>query len=398
MRILHTSDWHLGKVLKGQSRMDEQIAVMRELIGITEREAPDLVIVAGDLFETSAPPPRALELLTRTLSRIRQTGATVIAVAGNHDSGASLHALRGWAETAGVVLRGRIGSAAEHLITGTTKNGEAWRCAALPFVSQRYAVRATEMFELTAAEADQSYADHVKRLIARLTEGFDGDAVNLVTAHLTVLGGKFGGSPTMHGVGGSPLSEHGGGGEREAHSVASYVLPPTIFPPTVHYVALGHLHRRQSVPGPCPIHYSGGPIAVDFGEEANQPAVLIVDVTKSTPAKIRSVPLTSAAKLRTIRGDLAGLRTLEPDPDAWLRVYVKEKPRAGLREEVQEMFPRALEVRIDPMMIAKDAGKGPSQHAGRSPRELFGDYLADIGHDDEKVSALFDRLYDEASS
>ncbi|GLZ80160.1 nuclease SbcCD subunit D [Actinorhabdospora filicis] len=389
MRILHTSDWHLGKVLKGQSRMDEQIAVMRELIEITEREAPDLVIVAGDLFETSVPPARALELLTRTLSRMRKSGAQVIAVAGNHDSGASLHALRGWAEEAGVVLRGRIGSAKDHLITGTTENGEAWRCAALPFVSQRYAVRATEMFELTAAEADQSYADHVKRLIARLTEGFDGEAVNLVTAHLTVLGGKFGGSP---------LSEHGGGGEREAHSVASYVLPPTIFPPTVHYVALGHLHRRQSVSGPCPIHYSGGPIAVDFGEEANQPSVLIVDVTKSTPAKIRSVPITSAAKLRTIRGDLAGLRTVEADPDVWLRVYVKEKPRAGLREEVQEMFPRALEVRIDPTMVAKDSGKGPSQHAGRSPRELFGDYLADIGHDDADVSALFDRLYDEASS
>ena len=382
MRVLHTSDWHLGKVLKGRSRMEEQVAVMGELVDVARREEPDLVIVAGDLYETSAPPPAAQKLLVRTLSALRATGAEVIAIAGNHDNGPALDALRGWADAAGVVLRGRIGSAKDHLITGTTKGGEAWRCAALPFVSQRYAVRATEMFELTAAEADQSYADHVRRLFAALTKDFDNKAVNLVTGHLTVYGSKLGHT------------------EREAHTVASYNIPATIFPPSTHYAALGHIHKRQRIDGPCPIRYSGGPITVDFGEEDAVPGVLMVDVTVTTPAKVRHVPLKSALKLRTVRGDLEGLRKDidRVDQDALLRVYVKEKPRAGLREEVQELFPNALEVRIDPVMLDSADREKKASSVGRTPRELFTEFLDAKGHDDEKVIALFDQLYDEASS
>ncbi|MEV0645916.1 exonuclease subunit SbcD [Phytomonospora sp. NPDC050363] len=384
MRILHTSDWHLGKVLKGQSRLPEQRAVMREMVEIAERDKPDLVIVAGDLFETSAPSAQAEALLYDSLSALRGTGADVIAIAGNHDNGPAIDALRTWAEAAGIIVRGKIGTAKDHLVGGTTREGEAWRCAALPFISQRYAVRATEMFELTAAEADQSYADHVRRLFAALTGGFDKNAVNLVTGHLTVYGSKLGRT------------------EREAHTVASYNIPATIFPPTTHYVALGHIHKRQRIDGPCPIRYSGGPIIVDFGEEDAVPGVLMIDVTVSTPAVVRHVPLKSAAKLRTYRGELEGLKKEKADgridADALLRVYIKEKPRAGLREEVQELFPNAVEVRIDPSMLDGGAGKSVARRAGRSPRELFGDYLTDNGYEDEKVAELFDKLYDEASS
>ncbi|MGH8881354.1 MAG: metallophosphoesterase family protein, partial [Stackebrandtia sp.] len=151
MRILHTSDWHIGATLKGQSRMAEQIAVFGELVELAKTERPDLIIVAGDLFETAAPSAPAQKLLVRTLSALRATGADVVAVAGNHDHGAAIDALRGWADAAGITLRGTVGKAADHLIRGTTAGGESWRCAALPFVSQRYAVRATELFELTSA-------------------------------------------------------------------------------------------------------------------------------------------------------------------------------------------------------------------------------------------------------
>lgn len=380
MRILHTSDWHIGASLKGQSRMAEQVAVFGELIEIAKAERPDLVIVAGDLFETAAPGAAAQRLLVHTLSKLRETGAEVVAVAGNHDHGAAIHALRDWADAAGITLRGTIGTAADHLITGRTAGGETWRCAALPFVSQRYAVRATELFDLTAAEAGQSYADHLRRLVAALSASFSSDSVNLVTGHLTVVGGKV------------------GGGEREAHTVADYAVPATIFPPTTHYVALGHLHRHQRINGGCPIRYSGAPIAVDFGEESYTPGVVIVDVTTSTPAQVRHLPLTRAIALRTLRGDLAELRELAVEDDAWLRIYIKEKPRAGLREEVQELFPRALTVQIDPAMAARDTERPRTRRAGRSPRQLFGDFLDERGHDDHAVTELFDRLYDQVST
>jgi exonuclease SbcD len=379
MRILHTSDWHVGKVLKGQSRMDEQLAVLREVVDIARAEQPDLVIVAGDLFDTAAPTPDATRVVVRALTALRGSGADVVAIAGNHDNGAQLDALRSWADAAGITVRGTVRDRpAEHLIEGRTGDGEPWRLVALPFLSQRYAIRATEMFALTAAEANQTYADHLRRLLTTLCEGFDAAAVNLVTAHLTVLGGTL------------------GGGERDAHTIQAYAVPASVFSTATHYVALGHLHRRQSVVAPCPVHYSGSPLAVDFGEEENRPSVTIVEVGTSSAAKTREVPVSAAVPLRTVRGSLAELSAVDSGP-AWLRVYVRERPRAGLREEIQALLPRALEVRIDPSVLAELAPstRDGGTRAGRAPGELFADYLDSRGHADPAVADLFNRLYGE---
>jgi exonuclease SbcD len=381
MRILHTSDWHVGKVLKGRTRHEEHIRVLGQVVEIARAEQPDLVIIAGDLYDTAAPSPDAVRVVTRALSALRQTGAAVVAIGGNHDNGQALDALRPWAEAAGITLRGSVRDKPDDLIlTGTTAGGEPWRLAALPFLSQRYAIRAVEMYDLTAAEASQTYADHIARLISRLAEDFgQPGVVNLLTAHLTVVGAST------------------GGGEREAHTVMGYAVPATVFPPGTHYVALGHLHRSQSVIGPCPVRYSGSPLAVDFGEEENISSVAIVDVSAEKAAKVRDVPVTSAKTLRTVRGSLDQLATVNL-PDAWLRVFVRETPRVGLREDVQELLPNALEVRIDPDMVPDRAGARMAQRAGRSPRQLFGDYLDSRGTAEEGVRELFDELYDEVST
>ncbi len=379
MKVLHTSDWHVGKVLKGASRNDEHIAVLADVVAIARAEKPDLIIVAGDLFDTGAPTPDATRLVTRALSALRGTGAHVIAIGGNHDNGAALDALRVWADAAGITLRGTVRERpAEHIITGETASGEKWRVVALPFLSQRYAIRATEMFELTAAEANQTYADHMGRLIRALMEDAGGDTVNIITAHLTVVGGTL------------------GGGERDAHTIQSYAVPSSVFPTTTHYVALGHLHRRQAIVAPCPVHYSGSPLAIDFGEEENTPSVTIVELSTTAAARTRDVPITAAVPLRTVSGTLADLANVSDD-GAWLRVFVQERPRAGLRETVQDMLPRALEVRIDPDMLT-DVGPSKTRakrSAERTPAEMFADYLAAQGHADPDVSALFDTLYAE---
>lgn len=383
MKILHTSDWHVGKVLKGQSRAEEQVAVLREILDIAAAERPDLIIVAGDLYETAAPTADTKKIVVRALSALRRQASAVVVIAGNHDHGGEIDALRPWADEAGITLRGTVGKAEDHLVTGVTEGGETWRMAALPFVSQRYAVRASEMFELSSAEASATYADHVARLYAALTRDFnDGsETINLAAAHLTVVGGKL------------------GGGERDAHTIEAYAVPSMVFPSSTHYVALGHLHRRQQVAGPCPIHYSGSPFAVDFGEEDNVPSVSIVDVSAHTAAKVRPVPITAAVPLRTLRGSLAELTVAKVDPAAWLRVYVREKPRAGLKEDVQALLPRALEVRIDTDALPElDPTRPTAPRAGRSPNELFGEYLTAKGVADTAVGSLFNRLHDDVAS
>ncbi len=376
MKILHTSDWHVGKVLKGHSRLDEHVAVLNDLVGVARAERPDLVIVAGDLFDTAAPTADARRVVVRALTALRRASGALVAVAGNHDNGADLEALRTWATSAGIELRGTVGR--DLVVEGESAAGEPWRCVALPWLSQRYAVRATEMFDLTAAEATQSYADHVARVLAQLTAGFTTDAVNIVAAHLTVVGAVA------------------GGGEREAHTIQQYAVPATVFPSSTHYVALGHLHRHQAVAGPAPAHYSGSPIAVDFGEEENTPGAVLVDVSPDTPARVRHVPLPAARRLRTVRGTLDQLAALDPGDD-WLRVYVTERPRAGLREDVHALLPHALEVRVDPDLAVDPTAPPRAQRSGRSSRDLFAAYLAERGHDDPAVADLFDRLYAEVS-
>ena len=380
MRILHTSDWHVGKVLKGRSRHEEHIRVLAQVVEIAQAERPDLVIVAGDLYDTAAPTADSTRVVTRALSALKRTGAQVVAIGGNHDNGPAMDALRPWAESAGIILRGSVDKNPDDLrISGTTDDGERWQLIAVPFLSQRYAIRASEMYELTAAEANQTYADHIARLIEKLSEPFaEPGVINLLTAHLTIVGASA------------------GGGEREAHTIMGYAVPATVFPRNAHYVALGHLHRAQQVISPCPTRYSGSPLAVDFGEEENVPSVAIVEVATDKAARVRDVPISSARALRTVRGTLEQLTTVNL-PEAWLRVLVRESPRVGLREDVQELLPNALEVRIDPEMMPK-AGERMAQRAGRSPRELFGDYLDSRGNAEDGVRELFDELYDEVSS
>jgi len=383
VRLLHTSDWHVGRTIRGRTRADEHRAVLAEIAAVADQRDADLVVVAGDLFDTAAPTPDAKRIVTRALSALRGTGADVVAIGGNHDNGAELDALRSWAEAAGVTLRGTVRDrAADHVVVGRTDGGEPWRIVALPFLSQRYAIHATEMFELTAAEANQTYADHISRLIAALCTDPPVDAVNIVTAHLTVVGAKM------------------GGGERDAHTIQSYAVPATVFPASVHYVALGHLHRRQQVQGPAPVHYAGSPLAIDFGEEENSPSVTIVEVSVAKAARTRDVPITSALPLRTVKGTLDELREVDPGERGWLRVFVRERPRAGLREAVQEMLPNALEVRIDPDVLAEvDPASARAKRApGRSPGELFAEYLTATGHVDAEVAGLFERLHAEVEA
>ncbi|MBA2323735.1 MAG: exonuclease SbcCD subunit D [Pseudonocardiales bacterium] len=387
MRFLHTSDWHIGKTLKGHSRLDEQTDVLREIVGVARAERVDAVLIAGDLYDSGAPSAAAQRLVVKTLLALAGTGAQVVAIAGNHDHPNTLDAYRPLAEVAGITLVGSYRPAASGgLLSFTARStGEPVRLAVLPFLSQRYAVRAAELVSGTPGENAGKYDQLVRDVLAELTDGFARDAVNLVMAHLTVTGGVF------------------GGGERAAQSIFEYHVPATAFPAHAHYVALGHLHRRQSLPAPCPVHYCGSPLAVDFGEQDNIGVVCLVEAAPGLPAKVTDIPLTSGRRLRTLRGSVAELAALSASDvgDALLRVYVREPARAGLREQILELLPNALEVRIDREFAAPVTGGRPTPSedgaAERAPGELFAEYCAGQGVADDRVAALFARLHDEVT-
>jgi exonuclease SbcD len=342
------------------------------------------VLVVGDLFESAAPTAEAEQVVWEALLRLRATGAHVLAVAGNHDDAASLQALAPVLAAAGITVVGKVSRPDEGgVVDAVSRAGEPARIAMLPWVSQRYAMKAADLFALDAGKAANHYAQRVQLLIEALSAGFRDDAVNLIAAHCFAVGGVL------------------GGGERDAQTIFAYHVDPSAFPTDAHYVALGHLHRTQRIAAGAPVWYCGSPIAVDFSEEADAKHVLIIEATPGpTPASVREVPLTTGARLQTLRGTVEELRDLAASTgDAWLRVFVREPARAGLADEVRALLPRALEVRIErPTDIGPEGKPRRPQRSGRTPHELFASFLAAREVSDERVTALFDRLLDEETS
>ena len=384
MRILHTSDWHVGKSLRGASRLDEHREVLAEITGIARDEKVDLVLVTGDLFETAAPTPEAQRVVWDALLGLRATGARVAVIGGNHDNQHALDAVAPVFDAAGITVLGHatrpeLGSVVEF----TTEGGEPVVLVLVPFVSQRFAVRAEQMLELDEADAAGLYAQRMRRLIDALSTGFGPDTVNLLAAHGFVHGGKL------------------GGGEREAQTIFDYGIEAAYFPANANYVALGHLHRTQRMAAPAPTWYAGSPIQVDFGEEADTKHVLLVDTAPGVPAKVTPRALRAPWTLRTLRGTLDELRAAaERVGDAWLRVFVREPTRAGLAEDVRAILPRAVDVRVerpDDGDAPGSSGKGATPRRGRTPHELFAEYLASEGVEDPRVERLFQQLYDDAT-
>jgi exonuclease SbcD len=385
MKLLHTSDWHVGKTIKGHTRIEEHREVLTEIVGIAEQERVDLVLVVGDLFESAAPTPDAQSIVWEALLGLRNTGAKIVVVAGNHDNHLQFRAIRPVMDALGITMLGDVCPAGDGgLVEITTKSGELARLALLPFCSQRYIIKAAQLMTRDAAANVSTYAERVRRIIEELTRDFEQvGAVNVVLAHCMVRGGKL------------------GGGEREAQTFFEYFVDPTAFPGSAHYVALGHLHRTQQLPGACPIWYSGSPIQVDFGEEQDDKHVVIVEASPGNPAKVLPFRLSRGRRLRTIRGTLPELRKLAGTTgDDWLRIFVQEHGRAGLADEIYELLPLAIGgVEIDSAFAEQRIQRGgAAKSIQTSPHELFAEFLAERQIVDERLNSLFAHLLDEETS
>ena len=378
MRLLHTSDWHVGKLMRGASRADEHRAVLAEMAAVAAAESVDLVLVAGDLFETSAPAPESEQVVYQGLLDLAEV-APVLVVAGNHDNARRLEAVAPLLTLGRVQVRTQVARPDEGGVVRVEAGGVPVQVALLPFVSKRGIVRADALMRDDAYQLSQAYTERLGVLVRALTDGFAADSVNVVCAHAFVAGGTM------------------GGGERSVHTIEDYSLSALAFPVTAQYVALGHLHRSQDVPGATRIRYSGSPLQLDFGETADVTSVTVVDLDPGVPAAVREIRLTSGRRLRTLRGPLAELEPLAGTTgDDFLRIVVTDRRRAGLADEVRALFPHCVDVLVQSPDDTPVAARAPV--AGRSPSQLFQGYLEAAGVDDPRLPAAFDELLEEVGS
>jgi len=380
MRLLHTSDWHVGRTIRGRSRADEHAAVLAEVAAIARRESVDVVLVTGDLFDTASPSPESERLVYRALLDLEATGATVVAIAGNHDNERRLQAVAPLFERGRVVVGAAPARPDEGgVVRLTTAAGENLDVALVPFLSQRNAVRADLLMAGTEAEAVAAYDDRCRHVIRALCAAMRPGAVRVVAAHLFVLGGASGTS------------------ERVAHTALGYAVSPHAFPADLHYVALGHLHRPQAVGQPT-VRYAGSPLQLDFGEAGEAKSVALVEVGAHVPARVTEIPLTAGRALRVVAGTLAQLAPVAGTTgDAHIRAVVHERARPGLADEVRALFEHVVEVAVE----APPEEGGPSRRRARpeglTPVELVGAYCQAANLDSEAVVPLFAELFEEAT-
>ncbi len=378
MRILHTADWHVGRTLRGHSRADEHRAILDEIVKIAEDERADLVLVAGDQFDRAVPTPESEQIVYDALLRLARTGAQVVVIAGNHDNPRRLTAIRPLLELASVTSASYVAPPGKGgVVRLTTRSGETASVALFPFQSKRGIVKAEALMTGDPDDHQKEYADRCRAIAGVLCSDFASDTVNLVVGHLTVVGAA------------------GDGSERTAH-IFDYYVPADIFPAAAHYVALGHIHRPQKIPGRCPIWYAGSPFALDFGETHGEHSVMLIEAEAGRPARVELVPLKSGRSLATIRGCSLELEQLAGTTgDDFLRVYIEEAPSPGLAERVRDMFPNAVDV-----IVARPDQTGAERKAIdpgelRDPRTQFQRYLEERGIEGDALTKLFAELLEE---
>ncbi|WHH57449.1 exonuclease SbcCD subunit D C-terminal domain-containing protein [Petroclostridium sp. X23] len=407
MRILHTSDWHLGKHLENISRIEEQREFIDELCDICEQESIDIVLIAGDIFDTYTPSAAAEELFYDAVDRLSDKGRrAVIVIAGNHDSPERLCAASPLAYKNGVIILGYPNSdAGEYPTIGNNikvvDSGSGWlelktgNCAhhaviiALPYPSESR-LEQVLCHETDEEKQQKAYSDKITDVLTQLSEKFRQDTVNLIVSHLFLNGGKECDSERTLQVGG-------------AMTVNTQKLPTN-----AQYIALGHLHRPQRIKSaPAPTVYSGSPLAYSFSEAGQAKAVFVVDAVPGNEADIKEIFLNSGKPLvrwiaeQGIEQAMAWCKEGK-DKNAWidLEIHTDRIITSEEQKELREQNSGIMNIR--PVIISEDREIETFQdRETKKIDELFKEYYhykTGTEISEELINTFLDILNDEESA
>ena len=380
MRILHTSDWHIGKRLMGRERLQEQAQVLDEIARICDREEVDILLVAGDVFDTYTPSAEAEDLFFRAVKKLSKTGRVVLMISGNHDDGVRLSASAPVCEELGVYVVGNSRApivpvkregifpaySGKGYVVFEKGNGEKAYIATLPYPNEA---------RFKEEKSGVPFADLMQKWFDECLAGNAEKLPTVFLSHIFVAGGVVSESEREIDLGG-------------ARAVARESLP------VCDYIALGHLHKKQKMGNN--VYYSGSPLQYSF-DESSQKSVQVFDLTGEGVQNLREISLCSGRKLIRLESASVedGLRLLDEYPDAYVELkLLLEKPllqsQSALLAEKENLVSLLTEIRTDDK-IALSSRKGLTDE-----QLLAADYRSRFdGELNENLKELFLSLLQE---
>ena len=321
MKFLHTSDWHLGRSLHGQSLLDDQAHILDQVVGLVQKGKPDAVIIAGDVYDRSVPPHSAVKLLDDVLSRIIiELSTPVVMIAGNHDSPDRLAFGSSIFRDQGLFIFGGLEDSLNP-VEFTDTHGKV-QVFGLPFAEPSL-VR-----EFLKRDDLHTHDEAINALVGAITERTDPAARTVLISHAFVTGSLVSESERPLSIGGAETvsSDHFG---------------------TFNYTALGHLHRSQKA-GHGSIRYSGSILKYSFSEATDAKAVLMVTMDGKGTCRVRSKPLKPRRDLRSITGlfdDILKSGEQDSRPDDYIRLILEDKePIFEAMAKIREVYPNTLQI------------------------------------------------------
>ncbi|MGL3805987.1 exonuclease SbcCD subunit D [Paeniglutamicibacter sp. R2-26] len=361
MRILHTSDWHLGRSFHGASLLAAQEEFIDRLLETIREESIDVLLVAGDVYDRALPSVDAVALFDRSLVRLRATGVQIVITSGNHDSALRLGFGSALLEHAGLHLRTRL----EDIDRPVTVDGTGFAVAiyGLPYLEPRMVAERLGVEEPGHGPVVKAALDLVRGDLATRRSDSGAPVHGIVLAHVFASGGV------------------GAESERELSIGGLDIVPTTHFGDFT-YAALGHLHGRQKLADG--IRYSGSPIPYSFSEAGHAKGAWVLEVTSEGLGEVRKVDWPASKKLRILRGKIDELLTDEQYAsarDAWCQITLTDKHRpAAAMERLRSRFPDTLVLNFDPDEKPEDA---PHSYADRlavakSPMEVCSGFVEHV--------------------
>ena len=330
MKFIHTSDWHIGKNLEGHSRLEEQEKFCDDFVKIVEENNIDMVIIAGDVYDTSNPPAGAETLFYKTICRLADDGnRCVLVIAGNHDNPERLSAVSPLAKEQGIIILGYpLSSTTESKYKGfeiteagrgylkLKIGGEKATIITLPYPSEKRLNDAIRNVD-DENELQKNYSNKVGDIFRKLEENFEEDSINIAVSHLFVSGGDPSDS------------------ERQIQLGGSLVVDKHDLPQKAQYTALGHLHKPQKASERLNVYYSGSPLQYSVKERIYAKGANIVEIHANETPVVKQVYFNNYKPIEVFKCDgiEEALKVCEENKDRDIWSYFEIKTDEVISQE-----------------------------------------------------------------